>query len=152
MDAASNHRKDIMTEPVALSVSKQKHSRSIARAKRKKQKHSKTKGMNVHKQTVKKRIDKAKSSATSCKKIRDKIKKISIRVPGDPNALYKQWKKSKFGQLGSLKKVKSSPQIHSMQHMQRKPDKLDLDAMKVRNRQRLNSYPPMGHGTATRTH
>merc|ERR1719410_1864336 len=74
MDAASNHRKDIMTEPVALSVSKQKHSRSIARAKRKKQKHSKTKGMNVHKQTVKKRIDKAKSSATSCKKTRDKIK------------------------------------------------------------------------------
>merc|ERR1719461_2020370 len=37
-----------------------------------------------------------------------------------------------------------------MQHAQTRPDKLDLDAMKVRNRQRLNSYPPMGHAIATR--
>merc|ERR1711933_689851 len=41
-------------------------------------------------------------------KIKDKIKKISIRVPGDPNGIYKHWKRKT---KSLLKKTKSSPHL-----------------------------------------
>merc|ERR1712228_463771 len=129
----------------------------------KKQKHSKTKCKIIsNKQYVhqhsndekrqKKRIKKMRdlnafyndtqsdSELNKGKKIRDKIKKISIRVPGDPNILYKNWKKSK---LCSLKKVKSSPQIHKMQANEQNISNNKLAfSQNVKMRNRINSYPP----------
>ena len=45
-------------------------------------------------------------------KIKDKIKKISIRVPGDPNGIYKHWKRTKSHLKSTLLKTKSSPHLN----------------------------------------
>ena len=45
-------------------------------------------------------------------KVKDKIKKISIRVPGDPNSIYKHWKRTKSHLKSTLLKTRSQSSPH----------------------------------------
>eukprot|EP01083_Nonionella_stella_P089059 248486_1 len=83
--------------------------------------------------------------------IRDKIKTISIRVPGDPNGLYKCWKRTKHmakkmdttSAHSSLRICAENEETHVTQLQQSLLDlKVKTNKSTNKNRDRLNSYPP----------
>jgi len=79
-------------------------------------------------------------------KIQDKIKSISIRVPGDPNGIYNHWKRRTSRLKTTKSDSKLSPRLNLRLFPGDRPQSQSADMLRHLRRRQLNTNPLFGTG------